>query len=73
MYMFLRRSLAHISYMYIFYFLMSVHLGVLPPPPPPPYQKAGYATALEYTHLAGFNHVCIYVILVTLFFVNAVI
>ena len=43
--MFLRRSLAHISY-----FFLSVHLGVLPPPPPPPqYQKL--ATLLEFNDL----------------------
>ena len=35
---FLRRSLAHISYIYMIFFL-SVHLGVFPPPPPPPNSK----------------------------------
>ena len=28
-------------------FFLSVHLGVLPPPPPP-YQKAGYATVVQW-------------------------
>ena len=43
MYMFLRRSLARINYMYMIYFL-SVHLGVLPHPPPP-------QSCLRYCHL----------------------
>ena len=42
--MFLRRSLVHISYMYMIFF-MSVHFGGLPPPP---YQKAGYATVASF-------------------------
>ena len=45
-YMFLRRSLVHISYMYMIFFFMSVHLGACPPPPP--YQKAGYATVASF-------------------------
>ena len=46
--MFLRRSLVHISYMYmIFFFFFYVGtFGVLPPPPP--YQKAGYATVASF-------------------------
>ena len=43
--MFLRRSLVHISYMYMIFFCMSVHLGACPSPP---YQKAGYATVASF-------------------------
>ena len=44
-YMFLRRSPVHISYMYMIFFFMSVHLGACPHPP---YQKAGYATVASF-------------------------
>ena len=42
--MFLRRSLAHISYMYMIFYIWGSC------PPPPQYQKAGYATATERVH-----------------------
>ena len=42
--MFLRRSLVHISYMYMIFVYVGT-FGGLPLPPPPPYQKAGYAVA----------------------------
>ena len=45
-YMFLRRSLVHISYMYMIFFFMSVHLGACPPPPHT--KKAGYATVASF-------------------------
>ena len=41
--MFLRRSLAQGSYMYMIFF--SRYIWGSCPPPPLPYQKAGYATA----------------------------
>ena len=41
--MFLRRSLAHISYMYVIFFWVGTFGGLTPPPPP--YHKSGYATA----------------------------
>ena len=43
-YMFLRRSFARISYMYMIFFLSVGTFGDLHPPPPLQYQKAGYAT-----------------------------
>ena len=44
--MFLRRSLVHISYMYMILFYVGTCGGL--PPPPPPYQKAGYATVASF-------------------------
>ena len=45
-YMFLRRSLVHISYMYDFFLNVGTVGGLAPPPPP--YQKAGYATVASF-------------------------
>ena len=49
-YIFLRRSLVHISYMYmIFFFYVGTFWGLAPPPP---IQKTGYATGYATTLLA---------------------
>ena len=42
--MFLTRSLVHISYMYMIFCFILVHLGASPPPMP----KAGYATVASF-------------------------
>ena len=43
--MFLRRSLVHISYMYMICFNVGTFGGL---PPPPPYQKADYAIVASF-------------------------